>query len=42
MEKNVKGWKRARQLAKWKWQVSNPQMNALTAVFLLEDKNKLS
>ena len=41
MEKNGKGWKGAWQLDKWKWQVSNPQTNARTAVFILEDKNYL-
>ena len=41
MEKNGKGWKGAWQLDKWKWQVSNPQTNAWTAVFILEDKNYL-
>ena len=38
MEKNVKGRRGAWQLDMWKWQVSNPQVNALNAVFILEDK----
>ena len=40
MEKNVKGRRGAWQLDMWKWQVSNPQVNALNAVFILEDKKQ--
>lgn len=42
MEKNVKRLKGEWRLDTWKWQVSKPQMNAPTAVFILEDENDLS